>query len=119
MHKISIMKPYFDLIKEGKKTIEGRKNSIKYHNLKVGNEILFNYNDETCLTRITKINKYTNIREYLELEGLSNTMPNIENIDEGLKIFGNIYSNNIINNLNTKYGCGFLAIHIKLKNEKI
>ena len=115
MHKISIMKPYFHLIKEGKKTIEGRKNSIKYHYLKVGDEILFNYNDETCLTIITKINKYTNIREYLKMEKLEDSMPNIKTIKEGLKIFNNIYSNDIIDNLNTKYGYGFLSIHIKLK----
>tara|TARA_B110000208_G_scaffold162226_1_gene198373 strand:- start:618 stop:965 length:348 start_codon:yes stop_codon:yes gene_type:complete len=114
MYKISLLKPYLDLIKQGKKTIEGRKNSIKYHSFKEKDKILFNYNDEECLTEIIKINKYKTIREYLENEGIEYTMPHVKSIEEGLEVFDLIYPNQIIKLLEYKYGYGFLGIHIKL-----
>ena len=113
--------PTFDLIKSGKKTVEGRKNNEKYQEYKVGDYINF-YCDkqrgcrkkEYLLTKITKINKYKTVEEYLRTETLKKALPCVKTIKEGVKLYNLFSSQSERNALRKKYGHSFLGIHIKL-----
>ena len=113
--------PTFDLIKSGKKTVEGRKNNEKYQEYRVGDYIKF-YCDkkrgcrkkEYLLTKITKINKYKTVEDYLRKETLKRALPCVKTIKEGVKIYNLFSSQSERNALRKQYGHSFLGIHIKL-----
>ena len=113
--------PTFDLIKSGKKTVEGRKNNEKYQEYKVGDYINF-YCDkprgcrkkEYLLTKITKINKYKTVEDYLKTETLKKALPCVKTIKEGVKLYNLFSSQSERNALKKKYGHSFIGIHIKL-----
>lgn len=103
--KLHCQKPYFDYLKSGIKTIEGRKNSPKYQTLKTGDIIEFYCDNDSFFAEITDIVKYKNLKEYLENNDLSNILPNTKNIEDGEKIYRS-FSDDI-----DSYE--FLAIHVK------
>ena len=113
--------PTFDLIKSGKKTVEGRKNNEKYQEYRVGDYIKF-YCDkergcrkkEYLLTKITKINKYKTVEDYLRKETLKKALPCVKTIKEGVEIYNLFSSQSERNSLRKQYGYSFLGIHIKL-----
>lgn len=103
--KLHCQQPYFDYLKSGVKTIEGRKNSPKYQALKIGDIIEFYCDNDSFFAEITEIVKYKDLKTYLENNDLSNILPNAKNIDEGEKIYRS-FADDIDN-------YEFLAIHIK------
>ena len=105
---IRIKEEAFNLIFNKKKTIEARKNTLFYQKFKVNDKVLITFNEKKILVKIIKINKYKSFIEYLEIEGIEKTMPNIKNIGEGIKKLNNIYPKKI----NNEYK--LLAFHIKL-----
>lgn len=115
-HTISIknpqMCPTFDMIKDGSKIVEGRKNSLKYQIYKVGDVLVFVFDGEKVVTLITGINKYANIKEYLQKETLQKTLPCVDTIEAGVNIYNMWVSNEEIDSLQKKYGYGFLGIQI-------
>ena len=61
------------------------------------NDIIEFTNDELGFTRkfkvmIKKINNYNNFKEYLENETLKKTLPGMDTIDEGLKLYYKYYT---------------------------
>ena len=106
--------PTFDLISSGVKTVEGRKNSLKYQKYKPGDFLNFINGEQTLMTLITKINKYSDVEEYLRKETLKRALPCVKTIKEGVKMY-NMWTNPSERNmLRKKYGYGFLGIHIIL-----
>ncbi|MBD3273460.1 ASCH domain-containing protein [Candidatus Dependentiae bacterium] len=110
--KLSLMHKYFENIKSGKKTIEGRLNKEKYQKLKINDKIEFKSNktNEKIICKITHINKYSNFKTMLINEGINNMLPKINNLKEAIKIYESIpgYKENV-----KKYGT--IAIGIKIK----
>lgn len=113
MFSLSVKKIYFDAIKSGQKTVEGRINTPKYQDLKAGIDILFflEKTEEKIVCTITKLVTYTNFKDMLQKEGVETMLPGVTLIDDGIRLyesFGN-YKEEI-----KTYGA--LVIGIKRKN---
>ena len=105
--KISVKNPWFSFIKEGKKNVEGRLKKGKFLNLKKGEKILITNNDEEIEFEIIDIFEYRTFREMLEQEGLNNVLPGINDINDGVSIYRQFYSEK------DEIEKGVLAIKIK------
>jgi len=107
---ITIKQPWFNLIKSGKKTVEGRLNSGLFAKLQIGNIITWLHHDMKCKVKIISIKKYDSFRTMLEKEGLDKVLPTIDNIDEGVKLYRQYYSEE-------REKVGVLAIEMELYNQ--
>uniref|UniRef100_A0A6C0EA10 ASCH domain-containing protein n=1 Tax=viral metagenome TaxID=1070528 RepID=A0A6C0EA10_9ZZZZ len=105
---INVSEPWFSFIKKGRKKIEGRLNKGSFANLKVGEKIKFVNKDESCLVKIINIVKYDTFKDYLMLEGLKRTLPNVKTLDEGVNVYYQYYTKE------QEKEFGILAIYIKL-----
>ena len=108
MKEIHCQEPWFSKIKNGLKTIEGRKFSEKYASLKPGEIVRFHCDDNSFLTEVVKVVPYNSLEEYLHIEGVENVLPGIKSFEEALEIYLGFNSNE-----NATFNGGFLAIHIK------
>jgi len=104
--------PTFYFIVSGKKTVEGRKNSPTYQKYKPGDFLNFIWKKKNCMTLITKINKYSDVKEYLQKETLKRTLPCVKTLEIGIKMYNQWTRPSEINTLRQRYGYGFLGIHI-------
>ncbi len=109
--ELDCQEPWFSALKNGEKTIEGRKDSLKYKNIKEGSIIKFKNNNNSFLTEVLKIVKYENIRKYLENNNLSKIAPFSNNIDEVEKMY-----RDMVNDIDNQE---FMAIHVKRIYNKI
>jgi ASC-1-like (ASCH) protein len=105
--KFNVQNPWFDHIKNNKKTVEGRLNKGGFKNLKVDQLLIFENDGKSVLVKIKKINLYKSFESYLMQEGLRKTLPGIETIQDGVNIYRKFYSAE----MEQQYG--ILAIHIK------
>jgi ASC-1-like (ASCH) protein len=89
MISLSLRKEYFDGIKTGLKTVEGRLNNQKFIGLK--SEDLINFtlvdSDEFIKCKIKEINRYLTFKEMLETEGVQNMLPGIESLEKAIQIY--------------------------------
>lgn len=106
--------PCFDLIKSGKKTVEGRKNAPKYQVYKPGDLLTFVCGKEKLETVITQIKKYKTVEDYLRKETLKKALPCVKTVQEGVEMYNRWTKESERNALQKKYGYGFLGIHVKL-----
>ena len=91
-----LSEPWFSLIQLKKKTCEGRLNKNDFSKMKI-NDIIEFYNEDFPFKRkikvkINKIKKYNNFYHYLKSETLKKTLPGIDNINHGKKIYYKYYS---------------------------
>lgn len=90
MLDLAIQKKYFDAINAGLKTAEGRINSAKFKDLKIGAQIIFtcaeDYSKKIICT-VQAINVYPDFKTMLQKEGLQNMLPGIKNIAVGISIY--------------------------------
>jgi len=85
---MNIQEPFFSLLADGIKKVDGRKATEKWLSLKIGEKVIADNEDgEQKLFVITDIRKYPNVREYLINEGLRNTVPGTVTIEEGIDIY--------------------------------
>lgn len=114
--EINISEPYFSLIKDGLKTVEGRKMSPTWKNLKVGDILKIINNDllssEWFFVTITKINYYSHsdhdpLIMYLACEGLNQTLPGVRTIEEGQSVYRQWWTEAEIRNY------GVMALHLE------
>jgi ASC-1-like (ASCH) protein len=110
----NVSEPWFSLMKIGKKKVEGRLNRGDFKNMKKG-DIIEWQNDSlgfkrVFTTKIKRIRHYDNFKSYLIYESLEKTLPGIDNINDGLNIYYNIYNKNDENTYKV------LAIKIKVYN---
>jgi ASC-1-like (ASCH) protein len=110
--------PLFQYIKEGIKTVEGRKNSPKYHDIHKGDYIIFTHDitHEDLLVR-AYIHKYVDIEDYLKKETLRKTLPCVRTYKDGIAIYNIFTTSKERNKLYELYGAGFLAIGIEVVME--
>lgn len=96
-HKITIKNdplPFIKLIKEGKKTVEGRVNSKSFTDLKVKDLIeLYNHNDKVICS-IEYLHCYKSFEEMIINEGLDKLLPGIDSIEKGIEIYKNFPGSN-------------------------
>ncbi len=110
--------PWYTYLYNGEKTVEGRKQSSKYKNLKVGDILRFQVNGELLDNKIPKefyakicdIKLYSTIREYLQTEGINKCLPGVTEIDEAVNVYTSLMktTEEEINKV------GFMGIHIEV-----
>lgn len=103
--------PWYSLIKNQQKVVEGRICNEKYSGLENGDiiKLLKTENEEEfVLLKIINIEKYKTFREMIESETLERVLPNITTIDEGVEVYRKFYTEKIENKK------GVIAITIEL-----
>lgn len=92
MKEISVSEPWFSLMKNKKKKIEGRLNKGTFAELQKGEIIKFVNGGDNFRAKIKKIVKYDTFKQYLSQEGLKRTLPNVKTIEEGCDIYYKYYT---------------------------
>ncbi len=87
---LSVRLPFFEQICSGQKTIEGRLFTSKYANLVKGDHLKIA--DTECANNfvyaeITRLTRYSSFLNMLEKEGLTNCLPGIRTLEEGLETY--------------------------------
>lgn len=104
--------PLYDLIKQGKKTVEGRRNVKKYQDIKKNDILIIDYPKKGLLECIvTYVNVYKDVKEYLEKETVKKAVPCVNTVSDGLNIYKQFLGSEKINS-------SFLGIGIKLIRER-
>jgi ASC-1-like (ASCH) protein len=90
-----LSEPWFSLIMIDSKTIEGRLNQGDWAEMREGDKIDF-YNEDFGFKReyrvvIVSKKVYPSFETYLRSEGLHKTLPSIQKIEDGLKIYRLFY----------------------------
>ncbi len=107
--------PLLDYIKNGVKTVEGRKNSSKYQNIRVGDTIVIHTEGEDDVqVEVVYVRKYTTLEEYLDKEGFDIAIPCAKDKQDAIRIYNQWSSEDVRENLRKQYGYGFLGIGIKV-----
>jgi len=96
-YKKNLSEPWFTLIMLGLKKVEGRLNKGDFKNMKK-NDLIIWMNDDFGFhrefkTKIIKITKYDTFENYLIKEKLINTLPIIDTIENGLKVYNKYFPN--------------------------
>jgi len=107
--------PLLDYIKKGIKTVEGRKNSPQYQQIKVGDFIIFKAKNENDVkVEVTYINKYKSLTDYINKETVEKTIPCAKDYREAKDIYNKWSTHDERKALREKYGYAFLGIGIKI-----
>lgn len=101
-----VSQPWLGYLVDGQKPVEGRKGSPKWQKIRTGDYIIF-YDVKAYKFQVTDFKTYDSIRSYLQHEGVSNALPGIEFIDEGVSIYRQWTS------LTEEKKYGFVGIHLK------
>lgn len=107
LHNINL----FKMIMDGRKTVEGRKNSLNYQQIGIGDLMMLRYKDMILTCLVVNIRKYDNVLNYLEAE-LKDALPCISDMKTGLRIYNTFVNDIEIYELNKKFGKGFIAFEI-------
>lgn len=122
MHAVPIQNPEscptFDLIKSGKKVVEGRKNSPKYRNIVKGDRILFVNGDAKMMVVVTYVNLYKTIEEYLTNETLERALPCVDTIEKAVEIYNTWTSPEERQKLLEETGSSFIGIGVQVVSMK-
>ena len=72
--------PWFFHIRQGIKTVEGRKGTPSYKKIKAGDRINFSNGTDSFIAVVTEIRDYDSIEKYLEDVSLDKALPGIKTI---------------------------------------
>ena len=88
----TIQKKYLEMIRNGRKTIEGRVKSGMFGNLNEGQNIQFFCQEEKVLCQITKVNVYNSFAEMLDHEDYRKCIPDTFSSEDAVRIYNSIKS---------------------------
>jgi len=110
MSRIHVSEPWFSLIKNGEKTVEGRLNKGTFSQLKEGDNIEFFNNElnDSFVAKITKITQHNTFYDMIQENGLQNVLPGVENAEKGVMVYRQYYTEEMENQFKV------LAIHIQV-----
>ena len=84
---------WFDHVRHGRKTCEGRLDKGFWGECDYGDVITFhNDSNEQCQVRVKGVHRYATFRDMLEHETLEKTLPGIKNLDQGVDVYHEFYS---------------------------
>jgi ASC-1-like (ASCH) protein len=90
-HNFQLSNPWFELTKSGKKRFEGRRYWEKTSGIKVGDEIVFSSRTNPSLPvfsrKIIKIHRFHTFEDALKTLGISEILPGVDTISEGIEIY--------------------------------
>lgn len=109
--------PWFDLIKSGKKTVEGRLNKSWVSDLQQYDRIVFmreNNETDNFSVYVSELKHYSSFYDMIKVSGLCNVLPDpkIKTIDDGVNVYRVFYSEN------DEKTYGVVAIHMVLLSSK-
>ena len=108
-HHKYLPSPYFKQMKDGYKKSEGQINKIGSNNYVPGEIIRFyNHTDGEFYVRIIGVTEYPNFEDMIKNE-LHNVLPFVNSIEEGIKIYRNLYPNIV-----TEYRLGVIVVEVEL-----
>jgi ASC-1-like (ASCH) protein len=111
--ELTIREPWFALIENGQKEVEGRLFKGIFQEFRVNDTIRWinkwNGKEKSVTVKITKLTKYPNFGDLLFNEKLHRVLPGLPNIKCGILVFNKIY-----NNFNEIKEFGTLAIEMKV-----
>jgi ASC-1-like (ASCH) protein len=79
--------PWFSLIRQGVKPVEGRKNSPKYQNIHPGDFIDFSNGVEHFRAIVLEIRVYASLEEYLNDVTYQKALPGITSLEEAVHTY--------------------------------
>ncbi|CCB85369.1 ASCH domain-containing protein [Parachlamydia acanthamoebae] len=106
MLDINVEDQFFKLIKQGKKTVEGRLAKSKFLNLAPGDCLRIN---NQLIVFVQRVDCYPFFRDMLFHEGLKNVLPGCASLDEGENIYYRFYSRE------DEKKFGVIAVKLKLE----
>ncbi len=108
--KVHVSLPWYELIKQGKKTVEGRPNRNTFGQMKIGDQIEFSNKElnENFMAEITNVTHHKTFEEMIRTNGIDNVLPGIRNIDEGVQVYMQYYTKEI------EAEFGVVGIHVKV-----
>jgi len=87
-HQMVCDEPWFSFIKSGTKPVEGRKNSPKYRNIKIGDVIEFvSDTGATFKTLVYEVREYRSLENYLNDVSIEKALPGVSSLQEALNIY--------------------------------
>ncbi|XP_009786150.1 uncharacterized protein LOC107774304 isoform X2 [Nicotiana tabacum] len=86
--ELHVQEPYFSLLRNGQKTIEGRCAVGHYNKIEPGAFILFN---KCLLLQVQDVHHYHSFREMLEAESLQELLPGVDTVEEGVQVYRKFY----------------------------
>nr|XP_027119642.1 uncharacterized protein LOC113736756 isoform X2 [Coffea arabica] len=87
--ELHVQESFFSQLKDARKTVEGRCAVGNYNRIVPGAFILFN---KSLLLQVQDVHKYISFHEMLEAESLQRVLPGVKNIEEGVQVYRNFYS---------------------------
>ncbi|XP_021643354.2 uncharacterized protein LOC110637521 isoform X2 [Hevea brasiliensis] len=87
--ELHVQEPFFSLLKDGRKTIEGRCAGSNYSRIEPGALVLLN---RTAVLEVKDVRRYASFSEMLETEDLSQVLPGVKTVQEGVKIYRKFYT---------------------------
>ena len=113
-HEIPVDARWLGHIREGRKTVEGKKQTPKWLEIRRGDMIQFTCKDEApVIVRVTAIRFFFEPRDtlgaFLRAESLVQTLPGVETMDEARAIYNGFLGQEEIQKL------GLMAIHFEKK----
>lgn len=93
-HKNHRAEPYFTLLKNGQKTIEGRLRKGKYTKIKPGDYIEVYNPEETAKidVKVKRVARYSSFRELLTQEPVRMLLPNVKTLDQAINVYRSFYT---------------------------
>lgn len=109
-HDVICFEPWFSFIQKGIKTIEGRRDTDSYANIKKGDLITFIEPEKNtkCLVLVKSIVRYKNLNDFLTNEQLQFILPGIKTKEQAKKIYESFWEKEELEAFN------FLAIHMMI-----
>lgn len=102
---ISIQEPYFKAIQKGLKRVEGRLAKPKFLQIHPGSFLRIN---NLLEVKVIATRRYPSFAKMLESEGLSQVLPGVSTIEEGISIYHSFYTSE------EEQSFGVIAIEIKI-----
>lgn len=86
---IEVEQPWFNEIISGRKPIEGRKKSPTWAKVKIDQKVVLKCTEtgEERFFRITHINEYPTLKDYLIGEGLNRALPEVQTLEQGIEVY--------------------------------
>lgn len=116
VYKKHLSEPWFSLIRDGVKTVEGRLHGGDFREMVEGDRILFFNNDteeeRRVLTEVQSKRMYDSFSLFLRKE-LANALPGVQTVEEGVRIYHSFYPHEA----ETRYGV--VAVEVKVVDETV
>ncbi|XP_052136078.1 uncharacterized protein LOC127754552 isoform X1 [Oryza glaberrima] len=87
--ELHVQEPYFTQLRAGTKKVEGRLAAGNYNRIAEGSLLLFN---KCLLLNVQVIRKYASFSEMLQAEMISEVLPGISSIEQGVGVYRKFYT---------------------------